>query len=54
MSALRTSFTRTMMRPMAARSVFRPALMKQLPRRNFTVGLVPGVEEQEIAHEAAT
>jgi len=53
MSALRTSFTRTMMRPIVMRSVFRPAITRQLPRRNFTIGL-PGVHEREIAHEAAT
>jgi hypothetical protein len=32
----------------------RPAVIRQLPRRNFTVGLHPGIEEQQIAREAAT
>ena len=35
------------------RNTFRPVVIRQLPRRNFTVGLQPGIAEQQIAHEAA-
>lgn len=49
---LQTVLMKTM-RP-ATRLPFRPAMLRQLRRRNFTVSLQPGLKEQEIAHEAST
>lgn len=48
--SLRTAITRTVV-PMTR--TFRPAVVRQLPRRNFMVGLQPGVEERAITQEAA-
>lgn len=38
----------------AARVSFRPAITRQLARRNYMVGLQPGVEEQQLTREAST
>jgi len=49
-------FLRTVLRNTGAmaRKSFRPAVIRQIPRRNFMVGLQPGIEEQLITHEAQT
>ena len=37
----------------AARTSFRP-ITRQVARRNYMVGYAPGIEEQQLAHEAST
>ena len=49
--SVRTILTRSLS-PLA-RTTFRP-VVRQVLRRNFMVGLQPGIEEQNITHEAAT
>ena len=49
--SLRTAFTRTVV-PITR--TFRPTVVRHIPRRNFMVGLQPGVEERAITEEAAT
>ena len=36
------------------RAATRPPLVRQVPRRNFMVGLQPGIEEQALTKEAGT
>ena len=38
----------------ALRAASRPPVVRAMPRRNFMVGLQPGVEEQNITQEAST